>query len=43
MGIFNEVRIQPFVDFQKVENVFVLGLIKSKEIDEIEFNFLNRK
>ena len=42
-GIFNEVRIQPFVDFQKVENVFVLGLIRSKEIDEIEFNFLNKK
>ena len=42
-GIFNEARIQPFVDFQKVENVFVLGLIRSKEIDEIEFNFLNKK
>ncbi len=43
MGIFNEVTIQPFVDLQKVENVFVLGLVKSKEIDEIEFNFLNKK
>jgi rod shape-determining protein MreC len=42
-GIFNEVKVQPFVDFQKVENVFVLGLIRSKEIDEIEFNFLNKK
>ncbi len=42
-GIFNEVKVQPFVDFQKVENVFVLGLITSKEIDEIEFNFLNKK
>lgn len=43
MGIFNEVTIQPFVDFQKVENVFVLGLVKSKEIDDIEFNFLNKR
>lgn len=42
-GIFNEVKIQPFVDLQKVENVFVLGIIKSKEIDDLEFNFLNRQ
>ena len=41
-GIFNEVKVQPFVDFQKVENLFILGIVKSKEIDSIEFNFLNR-
>lgn len=42
-GIFNEVKIIPFVDLQKVENVFVLGIVKSKEIDDLEFNFLNRQ
>lgn len=42
-GIFNEVKIQPFVDFQKIENVFILAIVKSKEIDNIEFNFLNRE
>lgn len=42
-GIFNEVKIQPFVDFQKVENVFILGIVKSKEIDDIEFNFFNKQ
>jgi rod shape-determining protein MreC len=41
-GIFNEVKIQPFVNFQRIENVFILGIVKSKEIDNIEFNFLNR-
>lgn len=41
-GIFNEVKIKPFVEQQKVENLFVLGIVKSKEIDNIEFNFLNR-
>jgi rod shape-determining protein MreC len=41
-GIFNEVKIKPFVDFQKVENLFILGIVKSKEIDNIELNFLNR-
>ncbi len=39
MGIFNEVTVKPFVDFQNVENVFVLGLVKDKEIDDIQFNF----
>ncbi len=42
-GIFNEVKVQPFVDFQKIENVFVLGIVKSKEIGNIEYNFLNRE
>src|SRR5574338_7198 len=42
-GIFNEVKVQPFVDFQKVENVFILGLVKSKEIDNIEFNLLKNQ
>lgn len=42
-GIFNEIKVQPFVDFQKTENVFILGIVKSKEIDEIEFNLLNRQ
>jgi rod shape-determining protein MreC len=42
-GIFNEVKIQPFVNFQKIENVFILGIVKSKEIDNIEFIFLNRE
>jgi rod shape-determining protein MreC len=42
-GIFNEIRVQPFVDFQKVENVFILGIVKSKEIDNIEFNLLSRE
>lgn len=43
MGIFNEVTVKPFVDFQNVENVFVLGLVKDKEIDDIQFNFLNKR
>jgi rod shape-determining protein MreC len=42
-GIFNEVKIQPFVNFEKIENVFILGIVKSKEIDDIELNFLNRQ
>jgi rod shape-determining protein MreC len=42
-GIFNEVRVYPFVDFQKVENVFILGIVKSKEIDDLQFNLLSKE
>jgi len=42
-GLFNEIRVYPFVDFQKIENVFILGIVKSKEIDDIEFNLLSRQ
>lgn len=42
-GIFNEVVVQPFVDMNKVENVFVLELVKSKEIDNVQLNFFNRQ
>jgi len=40
-GIFNEVRVHPFVDFQKIENVFILGIVKNKEIDDLQFNLLS--
>ena len=41
-GIFNEVKVQSFVNFQKVEDLFILGIVKDKEIDKIEFNTLNK-
>ncbi|MGA7838507.1 MAG: rod shape-determining protein MreC [Ignavibacteriaceae bacterium] len=42
-GIFNEVRVKPFVDFSRVEHVFVLKLVESKEKNNLELNFYNRK
>ena len=42
-GIFNEAKVQPFVDFNKVENVFVLGIVESVEKNNMELNFYNRK
>ncbi|HSP86606.1 MAG TPA: rod shape-determining protein MreC [Ignavibacteriaceae bacterium] len=41
-GIFNEVKIKPYVDFVKVENVFVLGIVQSKQKNDLELNFYNR-
>ncbi len=42
-GIFNEVKVQPFVDFSRVEHVFVLGIVESMEKNNLELNFYNRK
>lgn len=41
-GIFNEIKVIPFVDFAKVENVFILKTVASKEIDSLELNFLKK-
>ena len=41
-GIFNEVKVKPFVDFVTVENVFVLGIVQSKQKKNLELNFYRR-
>jgi rod shape-determining protein MreC len=42
-GIFNEAKIKPFVDFSSIENVFVVGVVESKQINNLELNFFKRK
>jgi rod shape-determining protein MreC len=41
-GIFNDVTIIPFVNFDKIENVFVLGIVESKEKNGLELNFYKK-
>jgi rod shape-determining protein MreC len=41
-GIFNEVKVRPYVDFVKVEYVFVLGIVSSKQKNNLELNFYNK-
>ncbi|MDR3669039.1 MAG: rod shape-determining protein MreC [Ignavibacteriaceae bacterium] len=43
IGIFNEVRVKPFVNFSKAENVYVIGIVESKQKNQLELNFFNRK
>jgi len=43
IGIFNEVRVKPFVNFSRAENVFVIGIVESKQKNQLELNFFNRK
>ena len=40
--IFNSVRIKPYVDFSKTENVFIVGIVESKEKNSLELNYFNR-
>ena len=42
-GIFNEAKVQPFVDFNNVENVFIIRLVERVEKNNMELNFYNRK
>ena len=41
-GIFNEVKIQPFVDFVRTEHVFVVGIVENKIKDGLQLNFYKR-
>ena len=41
-GIFNEAKIKSFVDFGSVENVFVIGIVESKQINDLELNFFKK-
>ncbi|NWF50859.1 MAG: rod shape-determining protein MreC [Ignavibacteriaceae bacterium] len=43
VGIFNEVQIKPFSDINGTENVFVLKVVESKQKNDLELNFFNRK
>lgn len=43
VGIFNEVRVKPFVNFSRADNVFVIGIVESKQKNQLELNFFNRK
>ncbi|MCL5027881.1 MAG: rod shape-determining protein MreC [Bacteroidetes bacterium] len=41
-GIFNEVKIKPFVDFIRTEHVFVIGIVENKIQDGLQLNFYKR-
>lgn len=43
IGIFNEVKIKPFVNFSRAQNVYVIGIVESKQKNQLELNFFNRK
>ena len=40
--IFSRVKIKPFANLLNIENVFVLGIIQSKQKENLELNFYNK-
>lgn len=40
--IFSRVKVKPFVDLLKIENLFVLGIVQSKQKENLELNFYNQ-
>lgn len=41
-GIFSEIVVLPFTDLTKVEYVFVIPIVQSKKLNNVELNFYNR-
>ncbi len=41
-GLLNRIKVIPFVDVLSIEHVFVLQLVQSVQIKELELNFYNR-
>lgn len=41
-GIFNNITVIPFVDFVRVENVFVVGIVPSVQKNNLELNLLKK-
>lgn len=41
-GIFNIVKVKPFVELLKIEHVFVLAIVQSKQKQNLELNFYNK-
>lgn len=42
-GIFNSVKVKSYADFSRIENVFVVGIIESKQKNDLELNFFRKE
>jgi rod shape-determining protein MreC len=42
-GLLNNIVIKPFVDFVRIENLFVIALIPSTQKNNVELNLFNQK
>jgi rod shape-determining protein MreC len=39
-GLLSDVIVSPFVDLNSVKNLFVIGIVQSKQVNELELNLL---
>lgn len=42
-GMFNDISVKSFVDFVKIDNAFVVTIIPSKQINQLELNLVRDK
>ena len=38
-GVFSYIKIKPFVDLATIDNLFILAVVKSKQVEDLELNF----
>lgn len=39
-GIFNDITIKPFADLVRIDNVFIIAIVPSKQINDLELNLI---
>ena len=42
-GVFSYVKVKPFVDLTTIDNLFILAIVKSKQVEDLELNFYRQK
>lgn len=39
LGMFSYIKVKPFVNLTTIDNLFILALVKSKQVEDLELNF----
>ena len=42
-GVFSFVKVKPFVNLTTIDNLFILAIVKSKQVEDLELNFYRQK
>ena len=42
-GLFSYIKIKPFADLTDIDNLFILAVVKSKQVEDLELNFYRKK
>jgi rod shape-determining protein MreC len=42
-GAFSFVKVKPFVNLTTIDNLFILAIVKSKQVEDLELNFYRQK
>ena len=42
-GYFSYIKIKPFVDLTAIDNLFILAIVKSKQVEDLELNFYRKQ